>query len=61
LGFNAVHDGTSNSLLFSERVISKTSGRTIKAAGNNCVLSGESPFGIWGAFGSVDGGEGKGL
>jgi hypothetical protein len=34
---------------------------TLSASGNNCVLSGESPFGVWGAFGSVDGGEGKGL
>jgi prepilin-type N-terminal cleavage/methylation domain-containing protein len=31
------------------------------STGNNCVLSGESPFGIWGAFGSIDGKESKGL
>jgi hypothetical protein len=34
---------------------------TLSVSGNNCVLSGESPFGVWGAFGSIDGGEGKGL
>jgi prepilin-type N-terminal cleavage/methylation domain-containing protein len=34
---------------------------TLSSSGNNCVLSGESPFGIWGAFGSIDGGESKGL
>jgi prepilin-type N-terminal cleavage/methylation domain-containing protein len=34
---------------------------TLSSSGNNCKLSGESPFGVWGAFGSIDGGEGKGL
>ncbi|MDR1270315.1 MAG: DUF1559 domain-containing protein [Planctomycetaceae bacterium] len=34
---------------------------TLLSTGNNCKLSGESPFGIWGAFGSIDGYEGKGL
>jgi hypothetical protein len=34
---------------------------TLLSTGNNCKLSGESPFGIWGAFGSIDGKESKGL
>ncbi|MDR0338556.1 MAG: DUF1559 domain-containing protein [Planctomycetaceae bacterium] len=34
---------------------------TLSSSGNNCKLSDESPFGVWGAFGSIDGGEGKGL
>jgi prepilin-type N-terminal cleavage/methylation domain-containing protein len=29
--------------------------------GNECKLSGESNFGVWGAFGSIDGKESKGL
>jgi hypothetical protein len=33
----------------------------LSTSGNNCTLSGESPFGVWGAFGSIGGGEGKGL
>jgi prepilin-type N-terminal cleavage/methylation domain-containing protein len=34
---------------------------TFLSTGNNCKLSGESPFGVWGAFGSIDGKESKGL
>jgi prepilin-type N-terminal cleavage/methylation domain-containing protein len=34
---------------------------TLLSTGNNCKLSGESNFGIWGAFGSINGGESKGL
>jgi prepilin-type N-terminal cleavage/methylation domain-containing protein len=34
---------------------------TLLSTGNNCTLSGESPFGVWGAFGSIDGKESKGL
>jgi type II secretory pathway pseudopilin PulG len=34
---------------------------TLSSSGNNCVSSGESPFGVWGAFGSIDGNESKGL
>jgi prepilin-type N-terminal cleavage/methylation domain-containing protein len=34
---------------------------TLSSSENNCVSSGESPFGVWGAFGSIDGKESKGL
>jgi type II secretory pathway pseudopilin PulG len=34
---------------------------TLLSTGNSCKLTGESPFGIWGAFGSIDGKESKGL
>lgn len=34
---------------------------TVTASGPQCVSSGESPFGVWGAMGSKDGGEAKRL
>jgi hypothetical protein len=41
-------DGTSNTAVFSEKAIGGV---------DYCVTSGESPFGVWGALGSVNGGE----